>query len=135
MSTPFKLHVITPEKNFFDEDTTQLIIRTDDGDIGVLHGHTSYVAGLPAGPLKIKLANGAFRIAAISNGMVKISKEKTTIIVDAAEWADEIDVARAKQAEEAARERLKQQSSGQEFERADLKLKRALNRLNVSDMK
>lgn len=135
MSTPFILHVITPEKEFFNGETEQLIIRTGEGDIGVLHGHTSYVASLPAGPLKIKQEKGSFRVAAISNGMVKVSKDKTTIIVNAAEWADEIDVDRAKQAEDAAREKLKLHNSGIEFEQADLKLKRALNRLNVSDMK
>ena len=50
----------------------------------------------------------------------------------AVEWADEIDVEHAKRSEEDAREKIKIHKSGVEFDRAQLKLKRALNRLSVS---
>ena len=50
----FTLKIITPEKVFFDGETDQIIVRTTEGDIGVLAGHESYVADLPAGPLKLK---------------------------------------------------------------------------------
>ena len=135
MSTPFRLKVITPDKEFFDGETAQIIVRTSQGDTGILANHVKYVANLPVGILKIKMPDGKFRPAAISGGMVKVSKEKTTIIVTAAEWSDEIDLERAKRAEENARELLKAQKSSFEFERANLKLKRALNRINVSNMK
>ncbi len=44
----FKLKIITPEKVFFDGDTEQVIVRTTEGDTGVLYGHENYVANLPA---------------------------------------------------------------------------------------
>ena len=50
MATPFHLTVITPEKIFFDGETTQIIVRTTEGDIGILANHTSLVASLPSGP-------------------------------------------------------------------------------------
>lgn len=133
MATPFKLKIITPDKSFFDGETEQIIVRTTQGDIGVLAKHVSYVASLPSGPLRVKQPNGEYRVAAVSNGVLKVSPEKTTIIATAVEWADEIDVERAKRSEQNARERLKAYNSGKEFERADLKLKRALNRLSVSE--
>lgn len=135
MGTPFQLKIITPDKSFFDGQTEQIIVRTTEGDIGILANHISYVASLPAGPLKVKMPDGEFRTAAVSGGLVKVSDEKVTVIVIAAEWADEIDVERAKRSEQNARDRLKAHSSGREFEMADLKLKRALNRLRVSSDK
>ena len=130
--TPFKLKIITPEKTFFDGETEQIILRPSVGEIGILAGHESYTSVLPAGPMRIMI-KGRFEIAAISHGTVKVSKDKTTIIATAVEWADEIDVERAKKAETAAREKLERKLSDFEFQQAEMKLKRALNRLKVSE--
>lgn len=135
MAKPFQLKVITPDKRFFDGETEQVIVRTDTGDLGIMAGHIPYVASLPAGAMKIRQPNGEFRAAAVSGGMIQVGKDHTTIIATACEWADEIDVAWAKRSEEDARNRLQTHQSGVEFERADLKLKRALNRLTVSHMR
>ena len=75
----FKLKIITPEKVFFDEETEQIIVRTTEGDIGILAGHENYVADLPAGPFRVKI-DGKFKVAAISGGALKVSKEAVTIL-------------------------------------------------------
>lgn len=134
MATPFNLSVITPEKIFFDDETTQLIVRTSEGDIGILAGHTSLVANLPSGPLKIKNEDGTWRIAAISTGVLKIGGNKVSILANAVEWADEIDLDWAKRSEEDARNRLKQYESGRDHDIAEIKLQRALNRISVKSM-
>lgn len=129
---PFKLKIITPEKTFFDGETEHLIARTSEGDVGILYGHTPYVANLVSGPMKIRLDNSDFRTAAVSGGVIKASPEETVVLVSAVEWADEIDVERAKRAEDEARRRLKETKSQKEFDLAEQKLKRALNRLTVA---
>ncbi|MCI7805262.1 MAG: ATP synthase F1 subunit epsilon [Oscillospiraceae bacterium] len=131
---PFTLKIITPEKVFFDGETEQIIVRTTEGDIGVLAGHENYVADLPAGPFKVK-SDGKFRIAAISGGVLKVSKESTTILAMAAEWAEEIDLDWAKRSQEDALKRLNESKSDYEHRLAEMKLKRALNRINISQMK
>lgn len=127
----YKLKIITPEKIFFDGETDQIIVRTSEGDIGVLAGHENYVSDLPAGPLRVKL-DGQFKTAAISGGVLKVSKEVTTILAMAAEWADEIDLEWAKRSHADAEKKLKETKSDFEHRLAELKLKRALNRINVS---
>lgn len=131
---PFTLKIITPEKVFFDGETEQIIVRTTEGDIGVLAGHENYVADLPAGPFKVK-SDGKFRIAAISGGVLKVSRESTTILAMAAEWAEEIDLDWAKRSQEDALKRLNESKSDYEHRLAEMKLKRALNRINISQMK
>lgn len=96
MATPFQLTVITPEKTFFDGETTQIIVRTTEGDIGILANHTSLVASLPSGPLKVMQDNGEYRLAAVSAGLIKVGGNKVHIFADAVEWADEIDIEWAK---------------------------------------
>ena len=63
MASPFELKIITPEKTFFSGETTQITVRTSGGDIGILAHHTSLVAALPAGPLKVRQEDGTFRAA------------------------------------------------------------------------
>ncbi|MDD6992023.1 MAG: ATP synthase F1 subunit epsilon [Oscillospiraceae bacterium] len=131
MAAPFQLTVITPEKTFFDGETTQIIVRTTEGDIGILANHTSLVASLPSGPLKVMQDNGEYRLAAVSAGLIKVGGNKVHIFADAVEWADEIDIEWAKRSEENAKQRIAAKNSERDLDLAELKLKRALNRINV----
>ncbi len=131
MAAQFKLTVITPEKVFFDGETSQLIVRTTEGDIGILAHHTSLVADLPSGPVRIKMEDGSFRSAALSTGVIKVGGNKVSIIANAVEWADEIDIEWAKRSEAEAREKLERLKDKHELDIAELKLQRALNRISV----
>ena len=130
--TPFRLKIVAPDKMFFDGETEQIIARTTEGNVGILAHHAKYVANLIAGPLKIKQEDGTYRIAAISSGAISVGDNLVTILVNTIEWANEIDIERAKRAEEAARERIRTSDSEKEHDVANLKLKRALNRINIA---
>lgn len=130
----FSLSVITPEKVFFDGETSQIIVRTTEGDIGIMANHTSLVADLPSGPLKVKQEDGSWRTAAISTGLLKVGGNKVSILANAVEWSDEIDLDWAKRSEEDARRRLAEQQDKHQLDLAELKLKRALNRISVGSL-
>ncbi len=134
MST-FPLQIITPDKVFFDGAVQCLVVRTTEGDVGILAKHEKYVAALPSGPVKLTLEDGSVRIAALSGGALKVSPDRTAILANAVEWAEEIDVDWAKRSEEDARRKVEQSKTQQEQLAAEAKLKRALNRLRVSSMK
>ena len=131
--TPFRLKIVAPDKTFFDGETEQIIVKTTEGNVGILANHTKYVANLPAGPLKVKQEDGSFKSAAISSGIISVADNAVSILATTIEWADEIDIERAKKAEEVARERIKNDDSSKDIDRATLKLKRALNRINVAN--
>lgn len=131
MAASFRLIIVTPEKVFFDGETTQIIVRTTEGDIGIMANHTSLVASLPSGPLKIKQDNGEWHVAAVSTGLLKVGGNKVSILANAVEWGEDIDIERAKRSEEDARRRLSEEQDRHALDRAELKLKRALNRLSV----
>ncbi len=132
--TPFKLEIITPEKKFFDGETEQIIVRTTVGDVGILNGHEPYCAALGIGQMRIMI-DGEFRRAATSGGIIKVSRSKTVILVDSCEWADEIDVERAEAAKETAEDRIKSAESDRQMKMAEIKLKRALNRIDTARYK
>ncbi len=131
----FSLTILTPERSFFEGNVQKLVVRTAEGDLGVLARHEKYVAALPSGPIRMVLEDGTVRLAAISGGMIKISPERTAILADAVEWSEEIDIDWAKRSQEDAMRRKESAKSLAEQQRADAKLRRAVNRLNVSGMK
>lgn len=133
--TPFKLQILTPDKEFYSGETENLIVRTTVGDKGILARHEEYVAALPIGKLKVKL-DGKFRTAAVSEGIVKVSRDKTVVLVQSCEWADEIDIERARAAKEIAEERMKKaKAEDKEYLIAEYKLKRAINRIEAWELK
>jgi F-type H+-transporting ATPase subunit epsilon len=109
----FPLQIITPDKIFFDGKVQRLVVRTTEGDIGILAKHEKYVAALPFGPVKIRMADGTERIAAVSGGAVKVSPEQTAVLANAVEWAEDIDIDWAKRSEADALRR-KENSQTQE---------------------
>jgi F-type H+-transporting ATPase subunit epsilon len=131
----FKLRVITPEKVFFEGDIVQLTVKTTEGNVGFLAHHINYCAILPSGEMKIMFPDNSSRLGAVSSGVLKFSDNTATILASACEWSDEIDLEWAKRSEEDARRKLQEHTSDQEFKYADLKLKRALNRLSVGNKK
>ena len=127
----FNLQIVTPDKLFYNEDVDMLVVRTTEGDVGILKGHTGYVASLDIGIIKIK-KDGVFKEATIAGGFIQVDKEKTTILTEAAEWPVEIDVERAKKAKELAESIINRKLSDREMDMAEVRLKKALNRIRTA---
>lgn len=130
----FLLEIVTPESVFFSGNAEKVLVRTTVGDMCVLVNHEPYVAPLDIGKLKV-VFEGKERFAFISQGFIKVQKDKTVILTDTAEWADEIDVQRAEKAKERAQERLNAKNSTVDVKRAELALRKATKRLNVAKLK
>lgn len=131
MAATFELEIVTPEKKFFSGEAEMVVLKTIDGEIGVLKGHTPMVIAVAIGPVRIK-KDGEWLDAVLSEGFMEIKQDKTIILVDTAEWPHEIDVNRAKAAKERAEERLQRQLNRVEQMRSQAALAKSLARLKVS---
>jgi len=129
----FLLEIVTPDRKFFEEEVEMVIARGVEGDLGILKNHTPVVTPLDIGRIKIK-QNDKVREAAIAGGYIEVNKDKTTIITDTAEWPEEIDLERAKQAKERAEKRLNSESEV-DLVRVQIALRKALNRIDVGSKK
>ena len=127
----FPLKVLTIDHCFFEGDVDRIVVRTTQGDVGILPNHVPYIAALGIGALII-VQNGERRVAAVSGGFVDVTREGTTILARTCEWAHEIDVNRAISAAERARTALQKKESDREYEVAQVKLKKALNRIRIA---
>lgn len=127
--TPFKLQIVTPDRLFFEGEVESVVVRTIEGDIAILKDHINYVGILDIGNARIKV-DGKQKIAVIAGGFVQVDEKKMTILTEAAEWPEEIDLDRAQKAKEKAQSAMNGKSGEMDMVSAEAKLKRAITRIN-----
>jgi F-type H+-transporting ATPase subunit epsilon len=135
MSALFNFEVHTPYRLFFNGKAETIVLTLPDGEIGVYAHHSAFTSPVVTGKLIIKGEDGEWRTAFISGGILEVKDHKNVLMVDAAEWPEEIDIERANVSKQQAEEILKTVSLKFEIERAKAKLRRAVNRLKISEMK
>ena len=127
------VNIVTPDGPVYDAEVAMVIAKTVSGEIGVLAGHIPMVAPLAIGSVKLKLEGGQEELVAVNGGFVEVRPEKISILTPSAELASSIDVARAQEAKTRAEQRLQSKQDNVDFKRAELALKRAINRIKVQE--
>ena len=126
------LEIVTPEKIVVSQEVDAVVAPGTDGEFGVLPGHIHFLTGIVPGELRFNTDAGK-KSMAVTTGFAEVSNDKVSILVDAAEKASEIDVERARQAMERARERLvkDRKTEDVDFLRAEAALRRAVMRVRI----
>ena len=128
----FHLQVVTPDRVCFDGMADRVLVRTVNGDTCVLANHSDYAAALGIGEARVVDDKGKERRAAAAGGMISVRENQVRVMATTWEWSDEIDVTRAEKALDVAEQRLKDTQYGdREFTMAEMKMKRAMIRINV----
>ena len=134
MEKKFQVSIFTPYGKYLVTDSDYLSVTTAMGVIGVLANHTPLISTLEISKLTIRNDGKELKYA-IGGGVINIKKDHSvTLLVNSIERSDEIDVERAKNAQQRALDRINNSNNSEiDIARAKLSLVRALNRLNVSD--
>ncbi|HEY4551598.1 MAG TPA: F0F1 ATP synthase subunit epsilon [Bacillaceae bacterium] len=125
-----QVSIVTPDGPVYESDVEMLSTKAETGELGILPGHIPMVAPLQIGAVRLKKGNDTEYVA-VSGGFLEVRPEKVTILAQTAERAESIDIQRATEARERAEQRLQGKQDDIDFKRAELSLKRALNRINV----
>ena len=107
----FKVSIITPERTFYEGDATMVEFNTVEGQIGVYPKHIPLTTVIAPGICTIHEAESEKK-AAVHAGLAEILPDKVTLLAEIAEWPSEIDLERARSAEDRARERLANKDEG-----------------------
>ena len=126
----FRLKIITPDRVFYEGEADMVEMNTTDGEIGVYSQHVPTTFILVPGVLTIH-EGGEEKCAAIHAGFAEVLQDRVTVLAEAAEWPDEIDVERAERARARAEERLSHHADNINQMRAESALRRALTRIEV----
>ncbi|WP_394238572.1 F0F1 ATP synthase subunit epsilon [Niallia oryzisoli] len=126
-----KVSVVTPDGPVYESDVEMISTKAQSGELGILPGHIPMVAPLQIGSVRLK-NGGNTEFVAVTGGLLEVRPDQVTILAQAAETAEHIDLERALKAKERAEHRLNEvKQSNVDFKRAELALKRAINRINV----
>ncbi len=118
----FRVALVTPESTLLEGEATAVVLRSADGDLTVLDGHTPLVTDVTPGEVRIQREEGTVAVA-VHGGYLQVETKpssddgaaagtRVTLLAGVAELADQIDVPRAQAARDAAEARLEERRAG-----------------------
>ncbi|WP_203363505.1 F0F1 ATP synthase subunit epsilon [Bacillus sp. REN10] len=130
-----KVSIVTPDGPAYESEVEMVSAKAQNGELGILPGHIPMVAPLQIGAVRLHKGAGKPDLVAISGGFLEVRPDQVTILAQAAEQAENIDIARAKAAKMRAERLLSDKKENIDFQRAELALRRAINRIEVYEGK
>ncbi|AWM73567.1 F0F1 ATP synthase subunit epsilon [Lactobacillus apis] len=133
----FMVNVVTPDGVVFSHHCSIVEMRAIDGQRSIMYNHLPILTPLSIGEIRVKRSremNEVVNHIAVSGGYFEFSDNVATIIADSAERSNKIDVSRAEAARKRAQDALKEAKAAHDqrsLERAQVALRRAVNRISV----
>ena len=132
MAETLRLRVVTPQRLLLDEEVDEVSAPGTVGEFGVFPNHITFLSSLEPGRLTYK-RSGQARTLAVGGGFAEVVDNVMTVLADSAEFANEIDVERARAALRAAEDSLKTLAvNDPAFAEAQTARQRAQARLDVA---
>ena len=138
------VQVVTPDGLKYDHHASFIHAVTKDGQIGILPGHINLIAPLEVDELKVRRVDDESHVdwIAVNGGIIEVKDDFITIIANSADRDRDIDVSRAERAKQRAErvlaeatkrvlEEATKSDRNDDVQRAQIALRRALNRINV----
>jgi F-type H+-transporting ATPase subunit epsilon len=131
MPALFNFEVHTPRRIFYSGKVQAIIISIEDGEIGIYANHSPFTAHSVTGTLRIKDDKGCWRAAFACGGILEVKEHKNVLLVESADWPEEINVEKILKIKKQAEETLKNAQLKFEIDKAKKILHHAECRLKV----
>ena len=125
------LTVVTPARKLVDRQVDEVVLPGKEGSFGVLPGHAPFLSALKVGEIMYRQGSES-RFVSVAWGFTEVLADKVSVLADIAENAEDIDIERAREASERAKERLRTGGDDVDWDRARVALDKALVRLSVA---
>lgn len=132
MSDQITLKLVTPSRLLLDEEVDEVTAPGALGQFGVLPNHITFLTLLETGEMSYKQGSRRYHLA-VTGGYAEVLENIMTVLADAAEYAEEIDVERSRSAKETAEKKMAElDPEHEDFPAAEASLRRAIVRLEVA---
>ncbi|MFO1051921.1 MAG: ATP synthase F1 subunit epsilon [Planctomycetota bacterium] len=130
MSKNLRLRIVSPDSVVFDGEVRSVQFMGIDGSYGILANHAPLVTATVPGALRYEDAQGKRREMVVTEGFAEVRNNVLTMVCEAGERAEDIDVERARVAEKRARDMLANRAAlaAEDVIKAEDALRRALVR-------
>jgi F-type H+-transporting ATPase subunit epsilon len=102
-----RCEIVSQDRLVFEGDVDIVVIPGQDGEMGVLPNHAPLLTTLQMGVVKVRIGSEE-EYFTVTGGLAEVQPEVITVLADAAENVEEIDIARAEEAKRRAEELLEQ---------------------------
>jgi len=102
---PIRCEIVSQDRTVFQGDVDMIVLPGAAGEMGILPHHAPVLTTLKYGVVKVR-HGGEEEIFAVAGGVAEIQPDIVTVLADAAENVEEIDVVRAQFARKRAEEIL-----------------------------
>ncbi|MGP8079956.1 MAG: F0F1 ATP synthase subunit epsilon [Dehalococcoidales bacterium] len=127
-----RVDIVTAERLVFSQDADIVMVPGVEGEMGILPHHEPIMTMIKPGEVLVRKGTEEYSMA-VSGGFLEVTPDHITILADAAERADEIDIARAEAAKKRAEEKLTNRTAETDAANAEASLRRALARIKVAE--
>jgi len=80
----FKLEILTPNGEIFNDDVVSVVLPGEEGEFGVLAGHASLTTLLTSGVVDVEKEDKTVESILIKWGVAQISEDKVVVLVEGA---------------------------------------------------
>jgi len=80
----FKLEILTPNGDIFNDNAMSVVLPGEEGEFGVLAGHSSLTTLLEAGVVDVEKEDKSIESILINWGVVQVDEEKVIVLVEGA---------------------------------------------------
>ena len=102
---PIRCEIVSQDRLVFEGDADIVIVPGSLGEMGILPGHAPLLSTLDLGVIRVK-AGDQEEVFTVTGGFIEVQPDIVTIMADAAENVEEIDIKRAEEAMERAQNLL-----------------------------
>ena len=132
MADSLLVEIVSPDRTAYRGEARSFRAPGAEGAFEVLRGHAPMLAATRVGTVEVTTTAGDRVRFATSGGFVEVLDDHVIMLAETAEPAGDIDVERARAAEEAAAERLAAATTPEERAAIEAERDRARNRLRTA---
>ncbi|AGH79973.1 ATP synthase F1 subunit epsilon [Psychromonas sp. CNPT3] len=125
------LDVVSAEGSLFSGRVSHLSVSGQEGELGIMPGHTPLLTAIKPGVIKLVKQGGAEEVIYISGGFLEVQPSSVTILADTAIRAEDLDQAKAEEAARIAKEQLDNPTKDIDFVLVSAQLAQAVAQLRT----
>ena len=128
------LEVVSAEKSLFSGRVSHLQVSGQEGELGIMAGHTPLLTTIKPGLVSLVKQNGEKEVIYISGGFLEVQPGGVTVLADTAIRGEDLDQAKAEAAKLAAQEKITNANQDVDYAVIAAELAKAIAQLRVIDL-
>ena len=128
------LDVVSAEQQIFSGRVSIVEVTGQEGELGIMPGHAPLITPIKPGMVRFTKQGGQQEVVYLSGGIIEVQPSGVIILADTAIRGEDLDVAKAKAAVQAAEQHLNRSHGDFDFTEAQTELAKAMAQLRVIDL-